>query len=79
MGSATALATMCPDAGHMNHMPAHVHVLCGEYQKAKLASARAIAANDRYLGYAGALTPYTHGMRTRFAVDDACLHVHGQI
>jgi tetratricopeptide (TPR) repeat protein len=59
MGSATALATMCPDAGHMNHMPAHVHVLCGEYQKAKIASARAIAANDRYLGYAGALTPYT--------------------
>jgi tetratricopeptide (TPR) repeat protein len=59
MGSAAALATMCPDAGHMNHMPAHVHVLCGEYQKAKIASARAIAANDRYLGYAGALTPYT--------------------
>ena len=57
--SATALATMCPDAGHMNHMPAHVHVLCGEYQKAKVASARAIAANDRYLGYAGVLTPYT--------------------
>jgi tetratricopeptide (TPR) repeat protein len=59
MASATALATMCPDAGHMNHMPAHVHVLCGEYQKAKLASARAITANDSYLGYAGALTPYT--------------------
>lgn len=59
MASATALATMCPDAGHMNHMPAHVHVLCGEYQKAKIASARAIAANDIYLDYAGALTPYT--------------------
>ena len=59
MGSATALATMCPDAGHMNHMPAHVHVLCGEYQKAKIASAKAIAANDIYLGYAGVLTPYT--------------------
>ena len=59
MASATALATMCPDAGHMNHMPAHVYVLCGEYQKAKIASARAIAANDLYLGYAGALTPYT--------------------
>jgi tetratricopeptide (TPR) repeat protein len=57
--SAAALATMCPDAGHMNHMPGHVYVLCGEYEKAKIASARAIAANDKYLAYAGFLTPYT--------------------
>ena len=59
MASANALATMCPDAGHLNHMPAHVHVLCGEYEKARVASRKAIAANDRYLDYAGALTPYT--------------------
>ena len=59
MTSAIALATMCPDAGHMNHMPGHVYVLCGEYQKAKIASTKAIAANDKYLAYAGALTPYT--------------------
>jgi tetratricopeptide (TPR) repeat protein len=57
--SAAALATMCPDAGHMNHMPGHIYVLCGEYEKARIASARAIAANDIYLAYAGALTPYT--------------------
>ncbi len=59
MASATALAALCPDAGHMNHMPAHVHVLCGDYQQARAASVRAIAANDRYLDYAGTLTPYT--------------------
>lgn len=57
--SATALAMMCPDAGHMNHMPGHVYVLCGEYLEAKIASTKAIAANDKYLAYAGALTPYT--------------------
>jgi tetratricopeptide (TPR) repeat protein len=57
--SAAALATMCPDAGHMNHMPGHVHVLCGDYERARIASTKAIAANDRYLAYAGALTPYT--------------------
>jgi tetratricopeptide (TPR) repeat protein len=57
--SAAALATLCPDAGHMNHMPGHVHVLCGEYQQAKTASERAIAADDIYLAYAGFLTPYT--------------------
>ena len=35
MRSADALATMCPDAGHMNHMPGHIYVLCGDYEKAK--------------------------------------------
>lgn len=30
MRSADRLGTMCPDAGHMNHMPGHIHVLCGE-------------------------------------------------
>ena len=59
--SAVALATMCPDAGHMNHMPGHVYVLCGQYRKAQIASEQAIAANDKYLAYAGALTPYTTG------------------
>ena len=57
--SAAVLATVCPDAGHLNHMPGHVYVLCGEYQKAKIASERAIEANDKYLAYAGAFTPYT--------------------
>ena len=37
MGSADALATLCPDAGHMNHMPAHIYVLCGRYETAKRA------------------------------------------
>jgi tetratricopeptide (TPR) repeat protein len=50
---------MCPDAGHMNHMPGHVYMLCGEYQKARLASERAIAADDTYLAYAGPFTFYT--------------------
>ena len=57
--SAEALAPLCPDAGHLNHMPAHIYMLCGDYRKAKLASEKAIAANDVYLAYAGPLTPYT--------------------
>jgi tetratricopeptide (TPR) repeat protein len=59
MESADALSTMCPDAGHMNHMPGHIYVLCGEYGKAKVASERAIIANDKYLAYAGPFTFYT--------------------
>jgi tetratricopeptide (TPR) repeat protein len=59
MRSADALATMCPDAGHMNHVPGHVYMLCGNYQKAKSASEKAIVADDMYLSYAGSLTFYT--------------------
>jgi tetratricopeptide (TPR) repeat protein len=59
MRSADTLAAMCSDAGHFNHMPGHVYVLCGEYWKAKVASEKAIKANDKYLAYAGPFTPYT--------------------
>ena len=59
IASAEALGPLCPDAGHLNHMPAHVHMLVGNYREAQLASAKAIAANDKYLAYAGPLTPYT--------------------
>jgi tetratricopeptide (TPR) repeat protein len=59
MRSADALLTMCPDAGHMNHMPGHVYMLCGNYQMAKSASEKAIVADDMYLAYAGPLTFYT--------------------
>jgi len=49
----------CPASGHLNHMPAHIHMLCGDYNKARAASEKAIAANDVFLAYAGPLTPYT--------------------
>jgi tetratricopeptide (TPR) repeat protein len=59
MRSADTLATLCPDAGHMNHMPGHVYMLCGDYRKARAASEKAIVADDMYLEYAGSLTFYT--------------------
>jgi tetratricopeptide (TPR) repeat protein len=61
MRSADLLGEMCPDAGHMNHMPGHIYVLCGEYEQAKLASERAIRANDLYLGYTDEPTYYLLG------------------
>lgn len=59
MRSADLLGDMCPDAGHMNHMPGHTYVLCGEYEKAKLASEKAIRADDLYVDHAGAFNFYT--------------------
>jgi tetratricopeptide (TPR) repeat protein len=59
MWSADALAMLCPDAGHMNHMPGHTYVLCGDYLKAKDVSTRSIAADDMYVNYAGPYNFYT--------------------
>ncbi|MGO1117194.1 hypothetical protein ACTL6U_00685 [Rhodovibrionaceae bacterium A322] len=57
--SADILGRLCPDAGHMNHMPGHSYVLCGLYEKAKIASERAIRADNLYVGYAGPFNFYT--------------------
>lgn len=59
MDSADVLGTLCPDAGHMNHMPGHIYVLCGKYAEAKSASDKAIRADRKYLQYAGAHNFYT--------------------
>jgi tetratricopeptide (TPR) repeat protein len=56
--SADVLGTLSPDAGHMNHMPGHIYVLCGDYEKAKIASEKAVRANDLYLAYADNPTSY---------------------
>ncbi len=59
MLSANILGTLCPDAGHLNHMPGHTYVLCGEYEKAKHASEKAIRADNMFVDYAGAFNFYT--------------------
>jgi tetratricopeptide (TPR) repeat protein len=59
MRAADLMSTACPDAGHMNHMPGHTYVLCGEYEKAKVASELAIRADDMYVDYAGPYNFYT--------------------
>ena len=28
------LSTLVPDSGHLTHMPSHIYILCGQYQKA---------------------------------------------
>ncbi len=59
MASADALVSLCPDAGHLNHMPGHIYALCGDYERALAVSANAIKADDKYLRYAGPFTFYT--------------------
>ncbi|WP_166417863.1 tetratricopeptide repeat protein [Cochlodiniinecator piscidefendens] len=59
MDSADRLGGLCPDAGHIHHMPGHIYVLCGEYEKAKIASEKAIEVDRKYLAYAGPHNYYT--------------------
>ncbi|KPM45074.1 hypothetical protein AK830_g1488 [Neonectria ditissima] len=56
---ADRLRGLVPDAGHLNHMPSHLDVLCGRYAQAMAANAQAIAADEKFLASAGAVNFYT--------------------
>src|SRR5690242_4049511 len=47
--AADALRGLVPDAGHLQHMPSHIDVLCGQYRDVVAANERAIAADRRFL------------------------------
>ncbi|CAN0586011.1 unnamed protein product, partial [Laminaria digitata] len=57
--AADMLRGYAPDAGHMEHMPAHIYVLCGDYAQSVEQSRRAVRADDKYLDFAGADNFYT--------------------
>jgi tetratricopeptide (TPR) repeat protein len=49
LGAAYRLGSLCPDAGHLVHMPAHIFLRVGDYRAAAIANEQAIAADERYL------------------------------
>ena len=59
LSAADRLRDLCPDAGHLQHMPAHIYVLCGDYAQSILLSEKAVAADDKFLEYAGDKGFYT--------------------
>ena len=50
---ADQLRDLCPEAGHLLHMPSHIDSLCGKWQDAAAANDRAIAADRKYLDLRG--------------------------
>ena len=48
-----------PDAGHLQHMPTHIDVLCGDYQRVIADNEQAIVADDRSVERAGRLNFYS--------------------
>jgi len=57
--AADALRPLVPDAGHLIHMPTHIDVLVGDYERVIADNEAAIAADDRFVAAVGALNFYT--------------------
>ncbi|KAF3398434.1 hypothetical protein F1880_006218 [Penicillium rolfsii] len=43
------LRGLVPDAGHLEHMPTHLDVLCGDYRRAVASNTSAIQADEKFL------------------------------
>ena len=57
--AADALRGLVPDAGHLQHMPTHIDVLCGHYPAVVEGNGRAIEADRKYLKHEGAENFYS--------------------
>ena len=53
------LQSLVPDAGHLIHMPSHIYILCGQYEKVIEANVQAVVADDKYVATDSALGIYT--------------------
>ncbi len=53
------LLDLVPDAGHLQHMPTHIYVLCGQYDKVVSANTKAIIADRKYLEREGPIHFYS--------------------
>ncbi|MEV6768159.1 hypothetical protein AB0N05_05940 [Nocardia sp. NPDC051030] len=56
---ANRLRGLVPDSGHLEHMPTHLDILCGDYEAVVSSNSAAIAADDRYVLREGAFNTYT--------------------
>ena len=57
--AADLLRGLVPDAGHLQHMPSHIDVLCGEYRSSVLANQSAVHADRRFVEHEGPLNFYS--------------------
>ncbi|MXM65401.1 hypothetical protein GR925_18590 [Streptomyces sp. HUCO-GS316] len=56
---ADRLRGLVPDAGHLQHMPSHLEVLCGDYRRVVSDNSAAITADEKFHARAGAMNFYT--------------------
>ncbi|KUJ21695.1 TPR domain protein [Mollisia scopiformis] len=53
------LRGLVPDSGHLNHMPTHLDILCGDYRRAIASNSDAIRVDEKFLAQEGPLNFYT--------------------
>lgn len=56
---ADLLRGMVPDAGHLEHMPTHLDVLCGDWRRAISSNSDAIVADEKFVAQVGPINFYT--------------------
>jgi len=56
---ADRLRGLIPDAGHLQHMPSHLDVLCGDWRRAIASNSDGIRADEKYVAEVGAVNFYT--------------------
>lgn len=57
--AADLLRGLVPDAGHLQHMPSHIDVLCGNYRDSILSNLTAVQVDRRFVERAGPLNFYS--------------------
>jgi tetratricopeptide (TPR) repeat protein len=57
--AADLLRGLVPDAGHLQHMPSHIDVLCGDYRSSVVANDAAVQADRRFVNREGPLNFYS--------------------
>lgn len=56
---ADRLRGLVPDAGHLEHMPTHLDVLCGDWRRSVASNSDAIRADNKYVSEVGQVNFYT--------------------
>lgn len=57
--AADMLRGLVPDAGHLQHMPSHIDVLCGDYRSSVVANQAAVQADRHFVQREGPLNFYS--------------------
>ena len=57
--AADLLRGLVPDAGHLQHMPSHIDVLCGDYRASVVANQAAVRADRLFVDRSGPLNFYS--------------------
>ncbi|MGU3501537.1 tetratricopeptide repeat protein [Mycobacterium sp. C31M] len=57
--AADRLRGLVPDAGHLQHMPSHIDVLCGDYRASVVANQAAVHADRKFVAHQGPLNFYS--------------------